>query len=153
VTGLVPLVVLVASPTSRSVERTEGVFVADEMIVNEIGVPADPSVVDLTVQRRAAGNELTWTDSTTRARTFYRVYRSSLSTGFSDIVCQIRGGRRCELRAETLVITRERRYVDPSPPADAMYRIGVAANWLDDEAEGDVFAVSQPVAAQPPAAP
>jgi hypothetical protein len=30
-----------------------------------------------------------------------------------------------------------------------MYRIGVAANWLDDEDEGDVFAVSQPVAPTP----
>ena len=145
VTGLLPIVVLVASRTSHSVERTEGVFVSDEVVVNDIGVPADASVVELTVAPQGGGNLLTWSDSTSRARTFYRVYRSSPSTGFSDIVCQILGGKKCELRAETLVITRDRRYLDPNPPEDAMYRIGVAANWLDDENEGDVFVVSQPV--------
>ena len=145
VTGLLPIVVLAASGTSHSVERSEGVFVSDEVVVNDIGVPADPSVVDLRVTPRGSGNLLTWSDSTSRARTFYRVYRSSPSRGFSDIVCQILGGKKCELRAETLVTTRDRQYHDPNPPADAMYRIGVAANWLDDENEGDVFVVSQPV--------
>lgn len=149
VTGLLPLVVLVAARTEHSVEAVPDVFVADEVIAHQIGVPADPDVVSLRVLRGAGGNELTWTDSTTRATTFYRVYRSSVERGFSDIVCQIRGGRRCELRAETLVVTRARRYVDPDPPADALYRVGVAANWLDDEGQGDVFAVSQPVAPAP----
>ena len=32
------------------------------------------------------------------------------------------------------------------PPADAVYRVGVAANWLDDDTRGDVFAISPPVA-------
>lgn len=148
VTGVVPLVVLVASSTSHSTERTEGVFVADEVVVNEIGVPSDPAIVRLDVTRRGTANVLTWSDSTSRARTFYRVYRSSPKTGFSDIVCQILGGRKCELRAETLVTTRERQFVDTNPPDDAMYRVGVAANWLDDEDQGDVFAVSQPVEAR-----
>ena len=94
----------------------------------------------------AGANELAWTDSTKRARTFYRVYRSSPSTGFSDMVCEPRGVDRCDLRAETLVTTRDRRYVDREPPADAVYRIGVAANWLDETDRGDVFAISPPVA-------
>ena len=38
------------------------------------------------------------------------------------------------------------RYVDEDPPADASYRVGVAANWLDDETRGDVFAISPPAA-------
>jgi hypothetical protein len=62
------------------------------------------------------------------------------------MICEDRGVPRCELRNETLVTTRERRYVDPNPPADASYRIGVAANWLDDVTRGDVFALSPPVA-------
>ena len=65
--------------------------------------------------------------------------------------CQLRGGRRCELRAETLVpATRARTFVDPNPPPDAAYRIGVAANWLDDPERGDVFALSPPVAPPSP---
>ena len=58
---------------------------------------------------------------------------------------------RCDLRAETLVTTREQHYLDPDPPVDAIYRVGVAANWLDDENEGDVFAISPPVVPSPAA--
>jgi hypothetical protein len=47
---------------------------------------------------------------------------------------------------ETLVTTRERTFLDSSPPPDAVYRVGVAANWLDDTDEGDVFAISPPAA-------
>ncbi len=116
------------------------------MIVDDIGVPADDGVVSLTVRRSGNANELAWTDSTKRARTFYRVYRASPSRGFLDMVCELRGVDRCELRAETLTTTRTRRFVDPSPPPDAIYRIGVAANWLDDPEQGDIFAISPPVA-------
>jgi hypothetical protein len=62
------------------------------------------------------------------------------------MVCELRGGDRCDLRMETLDITRERRYVDVDPPADAVYRVGVAANWLDDTDRGDVFVISPPAA-------
>ena len=152
VTGLVPIVWLAAASVSRVEARPDGVFVADEVIVAGIGVPSDPDVVDLAVVRTPAGNELRWRDSTTRAQTFYRVYRASSEKGFTDLICETEGGQECHLRAETLVTTRELRYVDPDPPADAIYRVGVAGNWLDDESEGDVFAVSPPVV-PPPAAP
>ena len=122
-------------------------YAISELVVDEIGVPVDPGVVSLDVRHVGSANVLTWTDSTKRARTFYRVYRSSPSRGFSEMVCEPRGVSRCDLRAETLVTTREHRYVDPNPPADALYRIGVAANWLDETDRGDVFAISPPVAA------
>ena len=72
-----------------------------------------------------------------------------VSRGFPDNICQIRGGRRCDLRAETLVTTRDHHFVDTDPPADAIYRVGIAANWLDDETRGDVFALSLPVEPRP----
>ena len=131
---------LVRQPTSPYA------YLIPELVVDGIGVPVDGGVVSLDVRRVGGANELTWTDSTGRARTFYRVYRSSLSRGFSEMVCEPRGGDRCDLRAETLVTTRARRYVDPNPPADAIYRIGVAANWLDETDRGDVFAISPPAA-------
>lgn len=147
VLAVVPLTVLAVASVAHSVERRNPpVFSSDEIIVDEIGVPADGNVVSLRVRRTAAGNLLTWTDSTVRARTFYRVYRASVGHGFPDTVCQIRGGRRCELRAETLATTRAHRYVDANPPPDAIYRVGVAANWLDDTERGDVFALSPPAA-------
>jgi hypothetical protein len=80
---------------------------------------------------------------------FYRVYRASHSGGFPDMVCELRGVDRCELRSETLGTTREHRFLDPNPPKDAVYRVGVAANWLDETDRGDVFALSPPVAPRP----
>jgi hypothetical protein len=147
--AIVPIAVLLVSSPLRATPNTEGPgFVSQEVIVDEIAVPADGSAVSLSVRRAGGANELSWTDSTTRATTFYRVYRGSLSRGFPDMTCELRGVDRCELRSETLVTTREHTFVDPDPPADAVYRIGVAANWLDDDQQGDVFALSRPV---PPA--
>lgn len=148
ITALVPLAVLLATPQlqlTRSATPPPD-FLITAIVVAEIEVPVDASIVSLDVRREGTANVLTWTDSTTRARTFYKVYRASPSLGFSDLVCEDRGVDRCDLRNETLVTTRERRYVDPDPPADASYRIGVAANWLDDVTRGDVFALSPPVA-------
>jgi hypothetical protein len=145
--AVVPIVWLLACRVGHSVELTDPpVFDSQEVIVDEIGVPSDAGVLSLGVRRVGGSNVLAWTDSTSRARTFYRVYRASALNGFPDTVCQIEGGRRCELRAETLVTTRDHTFVDQDPPSDAVYRIGVAANWLDDESRGDVFALSPPVA-------
>jgi hypothetical protein len=118
--------------------------VTNALVVDENLVPADPSIVDLRVRRTARGNELTWTDTTTRADTFYHVYRASPSTA-QDVHCEPRGVDECNLEAESLGRTRARAFLDPSPPPDATYRIGVAANWLDEIERGDVFAISQPV--------
>ena len=145
--AVAPLAVLVLSSQFHVQGNPDGAgYVIPEVVVNEIGVPADPDVVSLAVRRVGQANVLRWTDSTTRARTFYTVYRSSLSRGFSDMVCENRGVDRCDLRAETLVTTRAHTFVDRDPPADAIYRVGVAANWLDDETRGDVFAISPPAA-------
>jgi hypothetical protein len=145
--AVVPLAWLVLASQYHVQRNPDGPgYVVPELVVSEIGVPADPDVVSLTVSRVGDANVLHWTDSTTRARTFYRVYRASLSRGFSEMVCDARGVDRCDLRAETLVTTRAHTYVDRDPPADAIYRVGVAANWLDDEERGDVFAISPPAA-------
>jgi hypothetical protein len=147
--AVVPVVVLLQASQFRVQHGPGASYLIPELVVDNIGVPADPDVVSLTVRRVGDANVLHWTDSTTRARTFYRVYRASPSRNFSDMVCENRGVDRCDFRAETLVTTRAHSYVDRDPPTDAVYRVGVAANWLDDATRGDVFAISPPVA--PPA--
>ncbi len=138
--AVVPLVWLLGSSQQRTGIR-DGLYDSNVVVVDEIEVPSDAGVVRLDVRRTSAGNVLTWKDSTARADTFYRVYRGSQT--FPDLVCERAGADRCELRAETLVTTRDRRYVDTDPPAGRVtYRIGVAANWLDETDRGDVFAVS-----------
>jgi hypothetical protein len=146
--AIVPIAVILPLDQKRLTRQPEApyAYVIPELVVDGIGVPVDGGVVSLDVRRVGGANVLTWTDSTKRARTFYRVYRSSLSRGFSEMVCELRGGDRCDLRMETLVVTRERRYVDADPPADAIYRVGVAANWLDEADRGDVFVISPPAA-------
>ncbi|HEY1316454.1 MAG TPA: hypothetical protein VGF10_04505 [Gaiella sp.] len=142
----VPIVWLLASGSFhlQRLPGSSGAYVIPELVVSDIGVPADRDVIDLDVRRVGNANELTWTDSTKRARTFYRVYRASSARGFSEMVCVPRGVDRCDLRMETLTTTRDHRFVDTDPPPDAIYRVGVAANWLDDEDRGDVFAISPP---------
>jgi len=145
--AVVPLVVIhFSDPVLVTRQSTPPrAYIVPELVVDNIAVPVDEDVIALDVRRVGNANVLTWSDSTTRARTFYRVYRSSLSNGFSEMVCEPRGVR-CDLRAETLVTTRSHEYVDRNPPPDAIYRVGVAANWLDDETRGDVFAISPPAA-------
>jgi hypothetical protein len=146
--AIVPVAVILALDQMRLTRQPEApyAYVIPELVVDGIGVPVDGGVVSLDVRRVGGANVLTWTDSTKRARTFYRVYRSSPSRGFSEMVCELRGGDRCDLRMETLAVTRERRYVDADPPADAIYRVGIAANWLDEADRGDVFVISPPAA-------
>ena len=130
-------VVLAANPSTGSEKAIE---------VNGILVPVDGATVTLTLQRQGAAARLTWTDATTRADTFYRVFRTQ-GPG-ADSECSGRGAERCELRMITLATTRDREYVDSSPEPGVTYRIGVAANWLDDPEQGDVFALSPPVVAR-----
>ncbi len=145
--SLVPLAVLLVSAPKRAREvGSPPILLVASPIVDNIAVPAEENGVELRVRATSAGNVLTWTDPTKRARTFYRVYRASDTGGFRDVTCELRGVDRCELRGETLVTTRERRYVDANPPPDSIYRVGVAANWLDETDRGDVFAFSPPVA-------
>jgi hypothetical protein len=149
VLAIVPLAVLLGATQSRATPNATPPpnVVSPFVVVNDIAVPVDGGVVRLDVRATGRGNVLTWSDSTSRARPFYRVYRAS--GAFPDIVCEPRGVDRCELRAETLTTTRQRRYLDPSPPPNAVYRIGVAANWLDDDTQGDVFALSPPAGPLP----
>jgi len=149
--AIVPIAVILRSNPVYVAQSTgvPGAYVIPELVVDEIGVPEDKDVIDLEVRRVGDANELSWTDSTTHARTFYRVYRASQSRGFSEMVCDLRSIDRCDLRAETLVTTRAHRYLDRKPPPDAIYRVGVAANWLDETDRGDVFAISPPAAPAP----
>jgi hypothetical protein len=66
----------------------------------------------------------------------------------ADVECLNSGespAQYCFLRATSIATTREHEYVDASAPANATYRIGVGANWIDDSEFGDVFAFSLPV--------
>jgi hypothetical protein len=78
-------------------------------------------------------------------RVFYRILRSSAA---ADTAC---GGRRnaaaddCRLYSDSVAATRGTTFVDRPGAGTWTYRIGVAANWLDDERYGDVYVVGPPI--------
>jgi hypothetical protein len=119
-------------------------------VIQEVGGNILLTVVDdeITVAARADGASqvLTWRAPDYGASVFYRVYRTDNPRG--DTRCESSGGSaRCFLVGAVVATTRAPRYVDGSPPAGAIYRIGVAANYKDDPEGGDVFALSPPVGA------
>jgi hypothetical protein len=113
---------------------------------SNILTPVDDGI-ELTVQREGAGRRLTWSDGNDwRADVFYRVYRQDGKD--EDTACLLSGGTAwyCYVTGTPIGTTRERTFLDPSPPPTATYRIGVGTNWADDPAAGDVFVFSPPVA-------
>jgi hypothetical protein len=108
--------------------------------------------VGVTTRRVGSTVELAWTSGGPwRADVFYRVYRADDTD--TDTECEHSDGARsqfCYLRSAPIATTREQTFVDPAPPAgNAIYRIGVATNWVNDTEQGDVFAFSPPAPAAP----
>ena len=109
--------------------------------------PVDDSI-DLQVDQEGSARRLTWSKGADwRADVFYRVYRHD-EPG-EDVSCLLSGGTAwyCSLVGAPIGTTRERTFVDPSPPATATYRVGVGTNWADAPEDGDVFVVSPAVTA------
>ena len=86
---------LAAAHVPRPNPTAPPAFVSHEVVVDDIGVPADADVVGLDVRRTAGGNVLTWSDSTTPAPTFYR----STAPRASVPRPRLRAARRRPLRA------------------------------------------------------
>lgn len=138
IAGIVPFLFVALATPSKGTERS--------LVVNDILVPVDGAAIRATSTRTKAGVTLTWVDKTANAETFYRLYRSDGDN--PAYVCSTAPAERCELRMQEVGVTREHRWVDPNPEPGARYHVGVAANWLNDTAQGDVFALS-PVVGTP----
>jgi hypothetical protein len=118
------------------------------LVVNNILTPVD-SKIEVSVVPDGESRTLAWTHpSTGSTRVFYRVYRTA--AGGRDFTCLEHGGAaECNLKMLLLGTTRDARWRDGSPPAGALYRIGVAANSQDDPAGGDVATISRPIPESP----
>ena len=93
------------------------------------------------IQADGGAREVRWDTPAGRGEVFYRVYRAPADA--ADTVCEGAGVPQCELEMTLLGTTREGRWRDGSPPPGSTYRIGRAANWLDDTEGGDVFQISR----------
>jgi len=113
---------------------------------------------------------LTWrADQPAPGKVFYRVYRSAATGAVNCTViaggtdrCVARPGdlgcggvparapSDCHLYGESLGATREGAWLDRPGPGTWTYRIGLSANWLNDEQYGDTYVFSRPVTIQRP---
>ena len=122
----------------------------DELVLNPEGdafllTPVLPELTPSVARTEAGGVRLTWRAASWRTTVGYRVYRSADPAG--DLVCEREGVLRCTVASDVVRLTREHTWIDPSPPAGAVYRIGVTASYDPAAAGGDVFALSPSVAA------
>ena len=140
------LIVLLAAVPAAFVLAAAPLRGPDQAILVEgILIPVDGETVHLTAKRVGAAQHLTWTDTTSPTKPFYRVYRTTGRE--ADVGCRRVGADRCGLNMIVLATTRAKSFVDRSPEPGVTYRIGVAANWVNDSEQGDVMLISPPVRA------
>ena len=110
------------------------------------GQPMIPVVDDFEPEITADGRriDLRWKPAPgTNAATFYRVFRGQ---GETDLDCSGSGAIDCTLAMQPVGETREPSFSEEPPGAGRwIYRVSVAANWLDDTTQGDPTLLSRPV--------
>jgi hypothetical protein len=121
----------------------------DEVLQHiEIGLPVED--IDLEAERRGRTVRLTWSEPETGStRVFYKLFRSPAET---DYLCFSggSGADRCTLVSVELDTLRKTTAVDRPGTGTWTYRVGAAANWVDDPELGDVFLLSNPVTVRVP---
>ncbi|MDX6409057.1 MAG: hypothetical protein QOE13_2128 [Gaiellaceae bacterium] len=107
--------------------------------------------VGLTARTEAGVVHLDWRPGPARAASvFYRVLRTK---GGDGAVCAGRlrnSSDNCQLFADDAGSVKVPSFVDRPGPGSYSYRIGIAANWLNDPSLGDVYVVSAPVSVEIP---
>jgi hypothetical protein len=113
--------------------------------------PLIPADVDVGLHARAAGGRLRldWAaQHPVAGPVFYHVFRSP--AGGSAFSCDTTTpAEQCRFTATDLGTTRSPSFSVAARPGDWEYRVGVAANWLNDVAQGDVYVLSRPATVGP----
>jgi hypothetical protein len=136
-TAVVPLVAMAAMP--RSTDLAQVTLAGGTPIPNDVDL-------GLSATRAADGSvRLTWrAQAPEGGPVFYRVFRTKGPR--SDFDCPGDVVPICTLRGREVGVTRGTSFVDRPGGGSWRYRVGVAANWLNDPAYGDVYELSRPVA-------
>ena len=154
--ALIPVAILLAVPlvASALLPPSDGQGAA-KLPLQSLFLPIEQDV-DLAVEPLEDGLDLSWdAPKPWSADSFFIVYRSpleyTLSEGDPRVIrqgklCEPTGhAPRCTIEMTEVGRTRGSRFVDRVGPGQWTYRIGTAANWLDDESRGDPFLISQPL--------
>lgn len=111
--------------------------------------PPVPIGIDLHLRARRVGNTyaLKWNAvHPAGGPVFYEIFRRF--TWVPLFGCEGTAAAKCGFRFTQVGATRNTHWVDPAPnhTYDNAYFVGVAANWLNDLTQGDVYVVSRGVA-------
>jgi hypothetical protein len=144
--GVVPLLSVVVLPSQKEV-------VAGRVPLRSLFLPID-ATWQPSVEGVEGGLQLRWPASTADgADVFYVLYRSPVKYRFysndkvvdQGLMCTpTRGATQCSIEMDEVARGRDTVVFDRPGPGSWTYRVGVAANWLDDPEQGDVFVVSGP---------
>ncbi len=90
--------------------------------------------------------QLTWRGLEPRsARVFYNVIRTNAPNGDVGCAGRLNGSSdNCVLSPQVIATTRATAFTDRPGSGVWTYRIGVAANWLNDTTLGDMYVVTRP---------
>jgi hypothetical protein len=146
-TAVVPLAAIAAVPLDRGLPPRVVTFGHPE---DDPPIPAETSIG--LHARVAPGGAVTldWSPQGARgAPVFYHVYRVRSSE--PDYTCQLAHGvESCAVALQDVGVTKTPHLVDTPGSGRWTYRVGIAANWLDDPTYGDVYAMSSAVVASVP---
>ena len=134
-----PLGVIAATPRLHDGGR-QAVRLGDSLLPVSDGIEltatTEGNVVHLEWQPRPAGS----------TSVFYRVLRAKGVGGGVACAGRLRDSSdNCQLYMDDVATVRAPSFADRPGVGSWSYRIGVAANWLNDPTLGDVYVVSPPV--------
>jgi hypothetical protein len=117
----------------------------------QMAIPVD---IDLHLRARVTNGlvRLTWDDGRPAGgAAFYRLWRNHPSPNQGLTCGRLPGAAvNCTLVENEVGLSRRGGASDRPPPGTWVYRVGVAANWLNDPAQGDVYVASKPVVVRVP---
>jgi hypothetical protein len=137
--AIVPLAVTAAATTSG------GAVHAANVLNTQMPIPVD--AIGLHAQSRNGAVLVTWRrQRPIGGSVFYRVWRAAATRGDGLTCTKPTGAVSCTLDYGTEIgVTRDPARYDTPGRGRWVYRVGVAANWLNDPAYGDVYFTSKPV--------
>jgi hypothetical protein len=104
------------------------------------------NAIELTARTDGNAVHLDWQPPPAGATSvFYRVLRGGANGGVACAGRLRNSSDNCQLYVDDVGSVRARSFEDRPGAGSWSYRIGVAANWLNDTTLGDVYAVSAPV--------
>jgi hypothetical protein len=151
-------IALVAAVLLTAVVPVAAYAVAHPLRGNPLGAailqtPPIPVEQDLglTAGKTAAGVSLSWdAQHPAGGPVFYHVFRRDPKTELAGCSATGGGAARCQLELTDLGTTHSASFVDRTAGAQRFdYYVGVAANWLNDPAYGDVYELSRGASAGP----